>query len=134
MLGGLFLRERIDVRLEFGAADVLAFADEAEHGVSGGVRVFGGAVDFGSVAGGQNGGFVNAAICVLENRSRMWPMVSAISSGPKATRSRTETGAVVWLRPIARRCIASGMGKRSATKKLQQCLIMRELYRAQRCV
>lgn len=61
VLGGLFLRERIDVRLEFGAADVLAFADEAEHGVSGGVRVFGGAVDFGSVAGGQNGGFVNAA-------------------------------------------------------------------------
>jgi len=61
VLGGLFLRERIDVRLEFGAADVLAFADEAEHGVSGGVRVFGGAVDFGAVAGGQNGGFVNAA-------------------------------------------------------------------------
>ena len=61
VLGSLFLRECVDVRFKFGAADVLAFANEAEYGVPGSARVFGGAVDFGAVAGRQNGGLTNAA-------------------------------------------------------------------------
>lgn len=117
VLGGLFLHEGVDVRLKFRAADVFAFANEAEHGVPGGVRVFDGAVDFGAVAGGTEWRprECRPSAC-WRTGSRMWPMVSAISSGPKATRSRTETGAVVWFRPIARRCIASGM-KRGGNEK-----------------
>lgn len=61
MLGSFLLREYVDVGLEFGAADVLAFADEVEHGLSGRIHVFCGTIDFSAIAGGQNGSFVNAA-------------------------------------------------------------------------
>ena len=62
VLSGFFLIERIDVRFEFVQLNVLALGQIAQDARAGGFGVFGREIDFRTVAGRQNGGFVHASL------------------------------------------------------------------------
>ena len=58
---GLFLIELVDVRLKFSALHRLHIDDVGEDGFAGLLDVLDGRIDFRSVAGRENGRFVNSA-------------------------------------------------------------------------